>query len=170
VNIARPKLLRLQFLARIVRKEIRYLRLTDQRLFPDSFTREKAERLDADVELAERVDAFVSRFGRLQDTVGDKLLPQYLNAVGEATGPAVDNLNRAEKLGLLNSAELWVTLRDLRNEMIHEYMEDLDKLANALNMGHEHVVTLSEDAERILADLESRGWIAQGADPITHNP
>jgi len=39
--------------------------------------------LEADVELAERVDALVSRFGRLQDTVGDKLLPRYLDAVGK---------------------------------------------------------------------------------------
>jgi len=161
VNIESGKLLRLQFLARIVTKEIHCLRLTDQRLFPTLFTREKIERLEADIELSERVDAFVSRFGRLQDTVGDKLLPQYLNAVGETIGPAIDNLNRAEKLGLLTSAELWVTLRDLRNEMIHEYMEDLDRLSNALNKGHEHVSTLTEDAERILADLESRGWIMQ---------
>jgi uncharacterized protein with HEPN domain len=144
-----------------VKKEIRYLLLTDQRLFSEPFTREKAERLEADVDLSERVDAFVSRFGRLQDTVGDKLLPQYLDAVGEAIGPAIDNLNRAEKLGLITSAELWLTLRDLRNEMIHEYMEDLDKLADALNKGHQHVITLTEDAGRILTDLESRGWIVQ---------
>lgn len=162
MNIARTRLPRLQFLARIVRKEIRHLCLTNQRLFPDTFTPEKAGTLEEDVELAERVDAFVSRFGRLQDTVGDKLLPRYLDAVGEAIGPAIDNLNRAEKLGLIGSAELWVTLRDLRNEMIHEYMEDIDKLADALNKGHEHVATLSEDAGRILTDLESRGWIAQG--------
>lgn len=103
----------------------------------------------------------MSRFGRLQDTVGDKLLPQYLNVVGEAIGPAIDNLNRTEKLGLLASAELWMTLRDLHNEMIHEYMEDLDRLADALNKGYEHVATLSEDTSRILADLESRSWIAQ---------
>ncbi len=161
MNIESEKLLRLQFLARVVRKEIRYLRLTDQRLFPSPFTHEKAKRLEIDIALSECVDAFVSRFGRLQDTVGDKLLPQYLNAVGETTGPVIDNLNRAEKLGLITSAELWMTLRNLRNEMIHEYIEDLlDRLANALNKGHEHVASLSDDAERILADLESRGWIA----------
>lgn len=67
--------LRLQFLARMVRKEMCYLQTTDQRLFDVPFTREKAERLEKDVDLAERVDAFVSRFDRLQDTVGDKLLP-----------------------------------------------------------------------------------------------
>jgi len=161
VNIEHGKLLRLQFLARIVRKEIRHRRMTDERLFFTPFTREKAERLEEDIALSEQVDAFVSRFGRLQDTVGDKLLPHYLNAVGEAVGPAIDNLNRAEKLGMLASAELWLTLRDLRNEMIHEYMEDLDKLAEAFNKGHEHVTTLSEDAGRFLADLKFRGWVVE---------
>jgi len=160
MNISPQKKLRLAFLARMVRKEIHYLQLTDRRLFDVPFTREKAERLEMEVELAERVDAFVSRFGRLQDTAGDKLLPNYLNAVGETTGPAVDNLNRAEKLGLINSAEIWMALRDLRNQMVHEYMEDLDKLAEALNKGHEHVSTLTADATSILVDLEARGWIA----------
>jgi hypothetical protein len=43
--------------------------------------------------------------------------------------------------------------------MINEYMEDLDKLTEALNKGHEHVSTLTEDATRILVDLKARGWI-----------
>jgi hypothetical protein len=110
MNISPQKKLRLQFLARMVRKEIHYLQLTDRRLFDAPFTRVDVERMEKDVDLAERVDAFVSRFGRLQDTVGDKLLPNYLNAVGEKVGPAVDNLNRAEKLGLIGSAEIWMAL------------------------------------------------------------
>ncbi len=159
MNIPQAKLLRLQFLGRVVRKEINLLRSTNQRLFASPFTREKAEFLEHDADLSERVDAFVSRFGRLQDTVGDKMLPNYLNAVGEAVGPVVDNLYRAEKLGLVCSADLWMTLRDLRNQMVHEYIEDLDKLTDALNKAHEHVVTLSADAERFLSDLEARGWV-----------
>ncbi|MBL1259510.1 MAG: hypothetical protein COB33_003140 [Thiotrichaceae bacterium] len=159
MNIPQAKLLRLQFLARIVQKEIRYLGLTDQRLFPVPFTRQQVERLDEEIELSERVDAFVSRFGRLQDTVGDKLLPQYLNALGETTGPAIDNLNRAEKIGLIHSAEIWLALRDMRNQMVHEYMEDLDKRVNALNKAHEYVDTLSNDAGKILSDMASRGWV-----------
>lgn len=72
----------------------------------------------------------------------------------------MDNLNRAEKLGLVGCAGIWLALRDLRNQMIHEYMEDPDKLTEALNKGHEHVSTLTADANRILIDLEARGWIA----------
>lgn len=160
MNQLPENLQRLQFLARVVSKEIAHLRLTDQRLFTVPFSRDRASELSDNVDLAERVDAFVSRFSRLQDTVGDKLLPNYLSALGELTGPAIDNLNKAEKLGLVESAELWVTLRGLRNEMIHEYMEDLEQLANALNRGHQHVPYITNDAERILTDIKGRGWIS----------
>jgi uncharacterized protein with HEPN domain len=159
MSIPMSTLERLRFLARIVRKEVRYLRSTDQRLFSSPFTREMAARLDQDMDLAERADAFVSRFGRLQDTVGDKLLPQYLNSVGELVGPAIDNLNKAEKLGWIDSAEQWITLRSLRNQMIHEYIEDLDTLVNAFNRAHQHVEMLANDAVRILDELAARGWI-----------
>lgn len=39
--------------------------------------------IQTDQVLAERLDAFVSRFGRLQDTVWDKLIPALLAALGE---------------------------------------------------------------------------------------
>ena len=153
------KLLRLQFLARVVKKEIHYLQITDKRLFFTPFTGKMVAQLEKDEALAERVDAFVSRFGRLQDTVGDKLLPCYPGMLGESVGPVIDNLNRAEKFGLINSTEVWMALRNLRNQMVHEYMEDADKLAAALNKGHEHVATLCNDTGRILTDLTMRGWI-----------
>jgi len=64
-----PKiLLRLQFLVRVVRKECKHLNTTDQRLFGSQFTLEQATRLEEDIDMAERVEAFVGRFGRLQDT------------------------------------------------------------------------------------------------------
>ena len=73
---------------------------TDRRLFSNLFTIEEAQKIEADALLAERLDAFVSRFGRLQDTVGDKLLPALLFALAEKTGPAIDNLDRAENFDL----------------------------------------------------------------------
>lgn len=114
---------RLQFLARVVRKECQHLTTTDQRLFGGLFTIEQAMQLEADHDLAERVEAFVGRFGRLQDTVGDKLLPLLLDALGEKSSAVIDNLDRAERLGLLKSADEWMTIRNLRNQMIHEYVE-----------------------------------------------
>ncbi len=159
-------LVRLQFLSHVVQKEIQYLQQTDQRLFTEPFTTHKAESLDSNIDLSERVDAFVCRFGRLQDNLGDKLLPHYLNMLGEKTGAVLDNLNLAEKLGLIQSADIWMTLRELRNQMIHEYMEDPVKLTDALNKGHEHVQTLCKIANKIVSDIADRGW--NGAEGISN--
>lgn len=101
---------RLQFLVRVVRKERQHLALTDQRLFLVPFTQALVSDLENNPDMAERVEAFVGRFGRLQDTVGDKLLPALLIAMGERTSSVIDNLDRAERLGLLQSADDWMTI------------------------------------------------------------
>ena len=155
----KPKnLLRLQFLARVVRKECQHLATTDQRLFENLFTLEQATRLDANPDLAERVEAFVSRFGRLQDTVGDKLLPLLLDALGEKISSAIDNFDRAERLELIQSADDWMVMRNLRNQMVHEYVEDLVVLTNALQTGHSFVSVLIAAANKIIVEIELRGW------------
>lgn len=112
--------IRLKFLARVVAKESKHLAITDQRLFHEVFTLEKAQDLEKNVELAEQVEAFVGRFGRLQDTLGDKLIPILLKALGEKTGAAIDNLDCAERLGFVPPVDEWLTMRELRNQMVHE--------------------------------------------------
>jgi hypothetical protein len=151
---------RLRFLARVVEREITHLAGTDKRLFSSPFDRTKAVRLDNDPELAERVEAFVGRFARLQDTIGDKLLPALLTALGETPGAAIDNLDRAERLGWLPSTEEWMTARKLRNRMIHEYVEDPAILADALQSGHGLVPLLIATGKAMLRELSVRGWIA----------
>lgn len=115
--------------------------------------------LDANPDLAERVEAFVGRFGRLQDTVGDKLLPLLLNILGEKTSAAIDNLDRAERLELLQSADEWMAMRNLRNQMVHEYVEDPIVLFSALQSGHTFVPVLIDTANRMIAEIERRGWL-----------
>jgi len=67
--------LRLQFLRRVANKECKHLLATDARHFATPFTVQRAQTLENGPDLSERVEAFVGRFGRLQDTVGDKLWP-----------------------------------------------------------------------------------------------
>ena len=154
-----PKVvLRLQFLTRVVRKECQHLATTDQRLFGGLFTLAQAMQLEENTDLAERVEAFVGRFGRLQDTVGDKLLPLLLAALGEKTSAAIDNLDRAERLGLLSSADEWIVMRNLRNQMVHEYVEDPVVLTSALQTGHAFVPALVAAANKMIAEIERRGW------------
>jgi hypothetical protein len=133
---------RLRFLAETVTAEARQLRTTDARLFGEPMTSERAAALRHDIDLSERADAFVARFGRLQDTLGDKLLPELLQWLAEPVGPAIDNLNRAERLGWIGSVEQWLMVRRLRNRMIHEYVRDDAELAAALSAAHAAVPLL----------------------------
>lgn len=152
--------LRLQFLYRVVARETQHLTSTDQRLFsPVPFDIDRAQDLDKDLDLSERVDAFVGRFSRLQDTLGDKLLPALLNALGERVGAMIDNLDLAERLGLISSADDWLMMRNLRNQMVHEYVEDLRILTDAIQSAHTFVPALTLAANRMMAEIEARGFV-----------
>ena len=152
MKLAAAQVARLQFLARVAEKECLHLLDTDGRLFNQPFTAAVAEKIAADPLLAERLDAFVSRFGRLQDTVGDKLLPALLNALGESSGPAIDNLDKAEKFDLIDSSDSWKEMRRLRSQMVHEYIEDLAVLSSALRSGHRFVPSLVAAARNCIAE------------------
>lgn len=158
MNLPEAARLRLQFLCRVVQRESRYLQQTTQRLFTDAFTARAVAQLEADPDRAERVEAFVGRFGRLQDTLGDKLIPTVLAALGERCGPAADNLDRAERLGFVASADEWFAMRALRNQMVHEYVEDPAVLWDALQAGRHYVPALANTAQALVAEVTRRGW------------
>ena len=67
-----------RFLAEPVLAEAELPCITDGRLSALPMDPQRAATLRHDIDLAERVDAFVARFGRLQDMVGDMLLPGVL--------------------------------------------------------------------------------------------
>lgn len=143
---------RLRFLVETVLAEATLLSETDRRLFALPMDAARAATLREDADTSERVDAFVARFGRLQDTLGDKLLPRLLQWLAEPVGPAIDNIAKAERLGLIGSGEQWVEARQLRNFMVHEYVRDPAVPAAALQRGHETVPLLLE-AARAMADM-----------------
>lgn len=119
-------------LQRVVTKECLHLKYTAEKLRQIDPQFRWLDALEENADLTERLDAFVSRFCRLQDTLGDKLLPVYLRMQLEPIGTVLDNLNRAEKLGLIPSVADWVEARSLRNSLIHEYIEDIDLLRQSV--------------------------------------
>ena len=133
---------RLLFLLQTVEKEGRHLIGTTGRLFSDTIDALWVQQLEDRPELAERTDAFATRFGRMQDTLGDKLIPELRRRLLETPGAALDNLNRMEKLGLLASVTDWMEARNLRNRLVHEYMRDEAEFAGALNRAAELVPLL----------------------------
>jgi len=158
VKLPQDAVLRLQFLCRVVERERRHLVQTTGRLFTSDFTLERVVELESLPDVAERVEAFVGRFGRLQDTVGDKLLPAVLAALGERVASAADNLDRAERLGLVRGADEWFQMRALRNQMVHEYVEDPVVLHGALTAGRDFVPCLDFAVNALLGDAARRGW------------
>lgn len=119
----------------IVEREGEHLAYSWRTLFAD---RQKIDdqwviALEHAPEEAVRLEAFVSRYGRMQDTLADKLLPRWLMALAERPGSQIETLNRAERLGVIESVEAWLAARKLRNQLIHEYMQDPVAFAEALN-------------------------------------
>lgn len=149
---------RLRFLARVARKESQHLKETTERLFQskEPLTEREVQRWVADSLIAERMDAFVARFSRLQDLLGDKLIPALLEHLGEPSGPAIDNLDKAERFGWIASSDEWVVYRKLRNQMIHEYIEDPAVLTDALDAGHGFVESLTFSAAALASEAERR--------------
>lgn len=159
MKLSRDAAERLAFRARVIQREIALLQETRGLLFGSGTVAGAPWSLPADnlpVPLAERLDAFVARFARLQDTLGDKLLPALLAAVAEPVGAAIDNLNRAERFGWLGSVALWRGVRAKRDQTIREYVEDRQVLESALIAARDAVPMLCETAGRLCDEVARR--------------
>ncbi len=140
---------RLDHLQRVVIKECQYLTYTAEGLKQSDPQFRWLDAIEQNADRTERLDAFVSRFCRLQDTLGDKLLPVYLKMQLEPLGTVLDNLNRAEKLGLILSVADWIEARSLRNGLVHEYTEDVAMLRQSILRALELVPMLEAVTQKL---------------------
>lgn len=70
-----------------------------------------------------------SRFARVTDILLNKVYRALDTAELMEAGSLIDTVNRAVKRGLIDSADTARTLKDIRNEIVHEYIvEDLRQL------------------------------------------
>ena len=81
------------------------------------------EHADLDREQIRCLDQFIFRFSKLQDTMGAKLFRQVLAYLEEDVSdlPMIDILRLMERYGLIDQADEWTTIRELRNEIAHDY-------------------------------------------------
>jgi hypothetical protein len=126
----------------IVSREANHLAYSWRRLYSQPIDADWVKGLENHPELAERLEAFVSRFGRMQDTIAGKLLPRWLEAVAETPGSQIENLNRAERLHVVDSVEDWLVARNLRNRLVHEYMENPEAFAEDLLLAKQYTQLL----------------------------
>ncbi len=95
-------------------------------------------------------DQIIYRFSKLQDCMGAKLFKSILLYQGENVNkPFLDILNQLEAIDIIHVDE-WFEIRDLRNEIAHDY-EDHDETAiNILNA----IYTLTAKLRNILHHIQ----------------
>lgn len=85
------------------------------------------EATESDPALRQLTDQILFRFIKLQDSMGERLIPATLGRLVEPfeDWPMRDRLDRLEKLGYLD-VETWLRLREIRNRLAHEYPDAPD--------------------------------------------
>jgi hypothetical protein len=106
----------------------------------------------------ESFDSLTSKFSRSSDVYLQKVIRSVWILLREETLPLIDVLNRAEKIFLILSAEDLLQMRDVRNQIAHEYLpEAIPELAS-------EVIFLTEKLEQNVQQtkrfLEMREWIS----------
>ena len=73
-------------------------------------------------EVEESFDALTSKFSRISDIFTQKVLKSLVLLTREDAPTFLDRMNLCEKLGIIPSASALLEIRDLRNQIAHEYL------------------------------------------------
>jgi uncharacterized protein with von Willebrand factor type A (vWA) domain len=106
----------------------------------------------------ESCEALTSRFARLCDLLVQRLFRTLDQVELADEGTILDRLARAEKRGLIASVEEWRELRELRNEIAHDYL--IESSDRVLTEAHRRAPVLLETVEKLAAYVLSKSYIA----------
>ena len=126
----------------LAQKEAKHLTYTHQTLFNQPIDFTWVEWVAECEDLSEKIDAFVSRFSRLQDHIAEKLIPRFAALLGESPKSLLDVLNYAEKMGWITDTMSFVSARKLRNLLVHEYMSDPELFLQSLQTADKATIML----------------------------
>jgi hypothetical protein len=112
---------------------------------------------DYTFEEEEAFDSLTSKYGRTSDLYTQKILRTTWMLLHEAFMPFIDMMNQCEKIGIINSSDALIEIRDLRNQVAHEYIpESVNSLVpEVLNM----TCVLFENIDRTRTFLKDRNWL-----------
>lgn len=97
-------------------------------------------------EMLRALDQIAYRFAKLQDTMGEKVMPLILELAQEpvpANATFAEKLNRLERIGAIPSADEWKKFRVVRNALAHDYPDDPELRTSAINHFLEGALNLS---------------------------
>ncbi len=78
------------------------------------------------------LDAYLKRFASIQDFLGAKIFSLLLDIAGINNTKMSEVLSNIEKENIIDSLENWIELREVRNELEHDYPEELQEALNDL--------------------------------------
>jgi hypothetical protein len=133
---------------RIHLQRLHYAISQTEKLFP--LEREIYQNLN-DAQIG-NIDQLVFRFTKLQDELGTNTFRYVLVYLQEdiIDKPFRDILNRLERLKIIDSSDIWLALRELRNDLAHEYPMMLEETIDKLN----HLFVQLAVPENILITIE----------------
>ena len=105
----------------------------------------------------ESFDSLTSKFNRTSDIFTQKVLRTVWMLLHEPFVPFIDMMNKCEKMAILTSADQMIEIRDLRNQIAHEYLPDAirDLVPEAIEL----TTVLFKNIEECGSFLENRTWI-----------
>jgi hypothetical protein len=99
-------------------------------------------------------DQIIYRFSKAQDSMGAKLFKAFMLYQGENVDkPFLDILNSLEKINILNVDE-WFELREIRNEIAHNYENNENVARNIINSIYKHKNELKQILDSVYRKIE----------------
>lgn len=80
-------------------------------------------------------EMLISRFSKLQDYLGNKIINEFLKDKGDYSEEfsTIDKLNKLEHFGIIENTHLWKEMSEVRNHVAHEYPNNPELTAKYLN-------------------------------------
>lgn len=103
------------------------------------------------------LELLTSRFAKLQDFMGAKLFSLFLESTGEVTDEMtfLDKIHKLEKLNIVDNADDWMMMRQVRNHLSHEYPDQPQLTAEYLNQAYGLVSKLLNCLNKISIKMNS---------------
>jgi len=105
----------------------------------------------------ESFDSLTSKFNRTSDIFTQKVLRSIWILLHEPFAPYIDMINKSEKMMILRSADEMIEIRDMRNQIAHEYIPEA--ISDLIPEVIELTSRLIKNIEECRHFLVSRGWI-----------
>lgn len=108
------------------------------------------------------VNSFLFNYIKIQDKIGAKVFKNLLYELKEISDysiPMIDVLNIFEKMNIIESADDWDRLREIRNSITHDYPADIEERIENIILALEGYELLKKIFIRIKDYSQRRGLL-----------